>query len=283
MQTKTKTLEVRRILVALDASSHSQSAMDAAAELAAGFQAELLGVFVEDVNLLRVAQLPSAREVLSGSAVSRALNTAILERALRVQGETMGRALASAAARRNVRCSFRVARGQIARELLRAAAEADMIVLGKAGRSPARRSPLGSIAMAVGTTSTRTVVLLEHGGSLRGRVVVLFDGTETGFRALATSARVAGENGGDLVVLIPSDDAETCRRLERNVEDWQRESNRSVRMLACAFGGGVSCLSRVIQQAGTGTLVLPVDHPVVQSTGLALLMEEVRWPVILVR
>lgn len=256
--------------------------MEAAAELAAGFEAELLGIFVEDVNLLRVAQLPSAREVLSGSAVSRALNTAILERSLRVQGEEVGKALASAAARKKVRWSFRVARGQVARELLSAAAEADMIVLGKAGRSPGRRAQLGSIAMTVVTTSTRTVVLLEGGRNLGGRVVVLFDGTEAGFRALATSARIAGKSG-DLIVLIPSDDVETCRKLAREVEGWQRESSLSARMLPCPLGKGVSGLSRVLERAGTGTLVLPVDHPIVETTGLALLLEDLRWPVILVR
>ena len=46
-------LAIRRILVALDTSPHSQAAMEAAIELAARFEAELAGMFVEDVNLLR--------------------------------------------------------------------------------------------------------------------------------------------------------------------------------------------------------------------------------------
>ena len=54
---------VRRILVAVDASHHSIAALEAAVELATRFQAELLGLYVEDINLLRLAQLPFGREV----------------------------------------------------------------------------------------------------------------------------------------------------------------------------------------------------------------------------
>ena len=46
---------IRRILVALDASPHSQAALQAASELAAALKAELVGIFVEDVNLLHLA------------------------------------------------------------------------------------------------------------------------------------------------------------------------------------------------------------------------------------
>ncbi len=42
---------IRRILVALDASPHSQAALEAASDLADALKAELVGIFVEDVNL----------------------------------------------------------------------------------------------------------------------------------------------------------------------------------------------------------------------------------------
>jgi len=46
---------IRRILVALDASRYSLAALEAAIELAAGLEAELQGIFVEDVSELRAA------------------------------------------------------------------------------------------------------------------------------------------------------------------------------------------------------------------------------------
>ena len=58
---------IRRILVALDASPSSLVALEEAAKLAAVWDAELAGVFVEDSELLRMAQLPFMQTVGSFS------------------------------------------------------------------------------------------------------------------------------------------------------------------------------------------------------------------------
>ena len=50
--------QMRRILVAVDASPHSLAALDAALRLAADLEAEIIGLFVEDINLLRLAGMP---------------------------------------------------------------------------------------------------------------------------------------------------------------------------------------------------------------------------------
>ena len=58
---------IKRILVALDASAANRTALQTAALLASELQAELQALFVEDINLLRLAELPFAREVVFGS------------------------------------------------------------------------------------------------------------------------------------------------------------------------------------------------------------------------
>jgi len=59
-------LVVRRVLVALDASPVSPEAAQAAAELAAQMQAQIEGLFVEDVTLLDLASLPLTAPVAVG-------------------------------------------------------------------------------------------------------------------------------------------------------------------------------------------------------------------------
>jgi hypothetical protein len=54
---------IRRILIALDASPDGLSALETSAWLAARMNAELQGLFVEDESLLRIAEIPLAREV----------------------------------------------------------------------------------------------------------------------------------------------------------------------------------------------------------------------------
>ena len=56
-------LSIRRIMVALDASPRNVEMIEIAAKLAARMGSELIGLFVEDINLLRMADLPFASEI----------------------------------------------------------------------------------------------------------------------------------------------------------------------------------------------------------------------------
>jgi len=136
----------QRIVVALDAGTPARD-LDAAVALAGRTGAELLGLFVEDIELIRFAALPFAREIGAASAARRELDVASVERALRALANEAERLLAGAAGRSSVPWSFRVARGMLVDVLLAAAAEppaADpgeeirLLLLG-GGVSPAER------------------------------------------------------------------------------------------------------------------------------------------------
>ena len=78
-----------RVCVAVDAAANAPDALRAAATLAAAFDAELAGLFVEDLNLVRAAELSFTRELGIESGVSRPLAAEDIERSLRVQAEAM--------------------------------------------------------------------------------------------------------------------------------------------------------------------------------------------------
>jgi hypothetical protein len=118
----------RRIVVGLEAAPRGWAALRAAAEIAARTETELLALFVEDVNLLRLAGLPFACEVGFPSAVTRAIDTVAMERALRGLAQTAERTLAALARGTPLRWSYRVARGALMSELLATAAETDLVV-----------------------------------------------------------------------------------------------------------------------------------------------------------
>jgi len=65
---------IRRIAIAVDASPTSIAALEATVELAAVWEAEVLGIFVEDVNLIKAASLPFAGEVGSHSGAFRRID-----------------------------------------------------------------------------------------------------------------------------------------------------------------------------------------------------------------
>lgn len=182
MSTEDTQRTVRRILLALD-SAQDASALELAAQLAALLQGTLHGVFVENSELLRLAQLPFAHEIALNSAVLRRLETAQLERDLRAQAEQVRRLLESHALRHRVEWTFHIERGALTATLA-ASSGSDVVMLTRSG---------------VSAREQRTTI---------APVLVAFDGSAAADRALATAADLAGH---ELLVLLPADRAAELR------------------------------------------------------------------------
>ena len=134
-------MSVRRITV-LQEPAQATQALEAVARAAAALEAELTGLFVEDVELLHFAALPFAREI--GAFSVQALDVPTMERRLRYQAEEARRALAAAVEGKPLRWSFRIERGSLPAQVRSALADADLVVLlgGRGGRLPRRAAAL---------------------------------------------------------------------------------------------------------------------------------------------
>jgi len=126
MSSTMKNRIIQSIAVAIDCSPHSKASLEAAAEMAARLKAELIGIFVEDINLLRVAGLPFAEEVRLYSATTTKLDAGELERLLRQQAKQARELLQRTAEARTLRHTFRVLRGMVPEQLMQGAPEADI-------------------------------------------------------------------------------------------------------------------------------------------------------------
>jgi nucleotide-binding universal stress UspA family protein len=273
---------IRRIMVALDASRHSLAALEAASELADALKAELVGIFVEDIDLLRLAGLPFAREIRYLSLLEQPLSSADMERALRAQAAQIKQALASVAARRQLRWSFRVLRGRVAAELLTAAQEADILALGRASSATTRRVRLGVTARIVVAEATRAVLLLQHGHAICQPVQVVYDGSTAARRALATAVRLAPTVGGQLTVIILAEAAETAQRLQEEASQWLPEHEVQVHYRQL-INPTADALAHAVRIAGGGTLVISAQNPVLEGDGLYTVLEAVDCSALLVR
>jgi nucleotide-binding universal stress UspA family protein len=196
-------VRIRRILVAVDASLRSLAALEAAVALAAEMEAELTGLFVEDVELLRLAAVPAARRLLYPSATEEALDTRLVERELRAQAERARRELECAAERAHVRWSFRTVRGQVAAEVLLAAAEADLLTLGRSGWSGTRAPRLGSTVRAAVAGARSSLLLAHRPVSPDLPVLAVYDGTPAARAACRLAARQARATSNLLIVFLP--------------------------------------------------------------------------------
>jgi nucleotide-binding universal stress UspA family protein len=219
---------IRRILVALYASAHSLAALETAVRLAANLRAELTGLFVEDVNLLRLADLPFAREVRTLSATTHQLNSQRVAADMRTQAARAQRALLRAAEESQLPTSFRIVRGHVPSELLAAAGEADLLLLGRTSRPVTQRSRLGSTARIVVTRAPRSVLLTQRGGLTGNQpIMVTYDGSELGRRALQTAVSLARPDR-ELVVLLLADTRERAQELQAEVNGWLKEKEISM-------------------------------------------------------
>jgi nucleotide-binding universal stress UspA family protein len=274
-------LVIRRILVALDTSAHSRAALEAAAELAEQFRAELVGVFVEDVNLLRLTQLPFTREVGFYSARERQLRPHELERHLRAQAQRLRRLLRSVAQRAELTWSFDVTRGRTVDELLRAAEQVDLIILGRRGRTVVRRRHLGSTARAMVDSAPAMTLLLHEGACLGTPIMAVYDGSTVGQRAVAAAAALAASRNARLTVIL-ADSREDVGRLRDQAQRQLADEDLAVRYVALT-SSTASRLASVVQTEGCGLLVLPAKTALLRREELVTLVEEAELPLLLVR
>src|SRR5690606_1238286 len=98
-------------------------ALEAAAKRARALDAELLGLFIEDVELLRFAAMPFACEIGTFSGRRHAVDAETMQRYMAERAAELQAALRAAATRSAGRGSFRVTRSTVWGGLLEAAAE----------------------------------------------------------------------------------------------------------------------------------------------------------------
>lgn len=178
---------IQRVIVAFDDAQRSRATLETAAQLAAQLQAELQGLFVEDENLLRLANLPFACEIGGTTAALRPLTPQAIERTFRAKADEAKRSLIATAQRVQVQWSFQIRRSQLPQTTLAAAEDADVTVV---CHSPARRQ---AATLQQTTTPSRHTTL-----------AVVMDGSAGAIRALRIALLLSQQIGSLLIVMVPT-------------------------------------------------------------------------------
>jgi nucleotide-binding universal stress UspA family protein len=265
-------MQVRRILVPLDASAASLAALAAAVELAERMDAELVGLFVEDVRLLHLAALPFASERGVFGSRGRPLNPEGMEQSLRAQAARAELALSEAAGRRRLRWTFRVARGQVLAEVLVAMDEVDLTALGTVGVQQVRRAQIGNTAREVINRATHPVLILPPGGTVRASIAAVFDGSPASLKALVLASAVAEDDGGDLVVLLVAADPDDEQRLRQAATSLLQELDITPHFVSLAEANS-EALARAIRRERVCTVVLAAGSVASGADTARLLLE----------
>lgn len=273
-------LAIKRIVVAVDASAHSLAALRAAAELASSLGAKLHGLFVEDVNLLRAAELPMARELRFPFASHARMDPRTMRHQLHAQAHHARRALSSLCRRRDVSWTFQVVQGRVSATVLDEARRGDLLCVGRASRPVLDRPGIGSTARAAAVRAEGTVLLVSEGTHLRSPVVTFYDGSPEADRALPLACHLARLAGGLLSVLLIPDQTRPSSDLQDLIAERLVGENLRVRYRQ-VLGTGVAALIEGLHAEGCGILVLSAG--LIRREEISLLLDQLRCPTLLVR
>ena len=261
---------VQRLMVTLDSSAESLSALDAAADVAMRLNAELMGLFVKDARLVKLAGLPCVREVRLTSAWGKRMRPTTMERQLRVKEAAARRALKAAAAKRRVEWSFRVTGQEPAAALIAAEPEIDLVLVARPGvRKRARFTVEGDTVVWTAGPAPE---------ALKTAISVTYDGSRIAKRALAIAARLA--RGTAVNVLIPADNHAAAH--EREAADVLAGLGVSAWFMPLA-AGDLKAVAHAVKASRATIFVLACDSRLLGADPVDRLIAEVSVPVVLVR
>lgn len=251
-----ETRTIGRIVVAVDAGEGSEFALELARHLSEAVSPELLGLFVENVHLLDHTRSRLAREI-TRSGRERPLERGRLERQIRDESLRARTRFEQAATRLGVRHSFRVARGEIAAELLQQAAEAEALVLSLAERAaPPDPWVRATVERLIG--SELPVLLFAREGWRRGRsIAVVIEDADTLHAPARAAARLARHSGSPLTVLLTGRALEDRAAAAARVVDAVAARGAAVGDVIAIRAVTAEALARAMRLCQARLLVLP--------------------------
>lgn len=274
--------DVRRIVVAIDSSAHAAAALDAATTLAAQLHAELEGIFVQDVNLTRLAELPVGREIQFLTGRSRDFTTEALAAQNRDQETAARHAIAKAAAAARITHVFRVASGRVDVEIISAADNADLLIVGIGAQSPGGRARLGQTARAAADRAPQSVLISKPGARTISTPLVCYDGSVGARRALDAAIKILDSRKNRIAVLIIAGASEESDKLRKEVSDRLTPLKIQPTILQSA-GPTPEQLCNFSAACGADVLVISGDSVLFTDDDRHVILESTRCPVLLVR
>ena len=254
-----------RITVMLGNTGADRRTLDMLGLLAAETPAKILGLFIEDIELLGLADLPVVREYCRLTQVERQLNSADLQRQLRIQARSARQALAAIAGRMGFSWSFRTVRGSLSSLLPHAAQDMDVMLLGAERRT---------LPFASHFWPTTRPHLLDQ------PVSIIFDGSQAAQRALAVALRIARSGVQSLNVFLMAANADELTSL-------RAQATESSGLLALRLHERVAPdlgeILAAVRSERTGILVLGMNEQLISPESVDLLRKRLGCPAVLVK
>jgi nucleotide-binding universal stress UspA family protein len=271
---------LRRILVAIDTSGHSRAALEAAATLARITEAQIHGLFVQEEQWSHIGQLPSLSAINELTGHSQTLEEGNLKQQIDLLKQRLHRQLRTVSRQHQINHSWKTARGKVAEEILEAAKEADLITIGRRGRSVLRKRELGSTARAIIRKADKPVLILKKGLELGQTITIVYNASPESQKGLRLALSIAQKNESKLWVLVMDENNGAGQR-DKAVEKMVEEASVPVNVTMFQKPN-VGQFLNVVNYQQSGLLVIPKSQSFLQGDALEITVEHIQCPVLLI-
>jgi len=128
--------ETATILLTVNAQSYGLSVVNLAVDMAVSLQSNLHGLFIEDEDLVSMAEFPLTREISFPSGRERPTTSQSMQRSLKVVGDKFKRSLAEAATKSRIKWSYDYVQGNNRETGLDYQHSNTITIIGQAGNLP---------------------------------------------------------------------------------------------------------------------------------------------------
>lgn len=255
--------EASRVVVAVRAGSDVHFLGEAGA-LARTLHVELAALFVEEIELVRLARLPFVREIGVASGAVREIDAESVARLHRQQADLIRAQVASIAHRMELPWSFDTARGSLLDVALGVISSGDLLML-EPVPSAVQHALSGLSSRAARTT-------LPQGAVTGTSVAVLYEQSPAGDRAFEVALGLAGGRPESVTIVVDQ------------LSDAQRARRAASESMGLPAGlPSVVTMAQLVGGVCPRALVVPLDRFASAPAALHSLRTTARCPLVLVR
>ncbi len=246
--------DIRRVVIVLSPPAGNLEKMQGTVEIALRLKAEMHVLFIEDINLLRLAALPRAGEMSYGMGEVRPLDRERMERVLKAQADAVRETLSALAARHKVSWSFQVRRGHVSREVLASVVGEDLVILDRVRESLVSSTGEEGVLWRILRQTTSTVLLQRDAGHAPRALTVYFDDNPASWRALRLATSCFQEGSLPMTIVLPPMEEAEARAARAHIEEYlgTRGIPCRIRRLRESTCG---CLERMLAEQDCGLFI----------------------------
>ena len=269
-----------RVIVLLDDSPESLHALETAAGLARGRQGTLLGLFVEELDLVRSAGFAFAGEVGATSGQVRQRAPGHMDSDIRRRLRQVRLALEQTTSASGIEHELIVRRGRVVEEILSLSGPGDLLIVGRVGWSRRLGRSMGSVPLALARAAPGAVLIWTVSPPRpQGRIAVLAENGSTLASALAVARERAALHQCGVSIMLPPgltpEQVEAVRHQTSTALD-PADVPHDIRALTAA---NPASLMHALGQARAIELILSRRGRLLNDPAGARLLERIRLPV----